>query len=148
MLFLEHTGYGYSKNRCEDIVYWFIGKYLPRHKLDLTINHRGLKREFVHGWANIEDSDYRPRAFLIEMQTNLDEYMYVTTLLHELWHVYQWVKGDLKERSLKRLWRGTDHTETDYEDQPWEVEARKMEKELYDLYMGIPKVFPNRLTQP
>lgn len=135
MLFLEHSGYGYSKNRCEDVVTWFIAEYLPRHKIDLTVHHRGLKRELVHGWANIEDSDYRPRCFLIELQSNLNEDMYIITLLHELWHVYQWIKGDLKERSLKRLWKGIDHSETDYEDQPWEIEAREMEEYLYRCFL-------------
>lgn len=135
MLFFEHSGYGYSKNRCEQVVEWFIAEYLPRHKIDLIIRHRGLKRELVHGWANIEDSDYRPRAFFIELQSHLDSYMYITTLLHELWHVYQWVKGDLKERSLKRLWKGIDHSDTDYEDQPWEIEAREMEEYLYRSFL-------------
>lgn len=131
MLYFEHSGYGYSKNRCEDVVQWFIGKYFPRHKIDLTVHHRGLKREFVHGWANIEDTDYRPRCFLIEMQSHLDRPMYTKTLLHELWHVHQWIRGDLRERGLKRLWKGIDHTETDYEDQPWEIEAFQKEKILY-----------------
>lgn len=135
MLFFEHSGYGYSKNRCEDVVEWFIAEFLPRHKIDLTIHHRGLKRELVHGWANIEDSDYRPRTFLIEMQSHLNEEMYIKTLFHELWHVYQWVKGDLKERSLKRLWKGIDHSDTDYEDQPWEIEARWEEIRLYHYYL-------------
>jgi len=150
MLYFSHRGYGYSKTLCEDIVDWFISNYLPRHKIDLIINHRGLKREFVHGWANIEDCDYRPRAFFIEMQSNLDKKMYGITLLHELWHVYQWVMGDLKERRLKRLWKGIDHTETDYEDQPWEVEARTMEIALYKKYIGTEESFkfPNRLTHP
>jgi hypothetical protein len=136
MLYFEHSGYGYSKNRCEDAVQWFIYTYLPRHKIDLIIKHRGLKREFVHGWANIEDSDYRPRCFFIELQSNLSPVNYTTTLFHELWHVYQWVKGDLKERGIKRLWKGIDHTETDYEDQPWEIEAREMELQLYQEYMS------------
>lgn len=135
MLYFNHTGYGYSKTRCENVVDWFISKYLPRHTIDLRIHHRGLKREFVYGWANIEDRDYRPRAFFIEMQSHLNEEMYITTLLHELWHVYQWVKGDLKERGIKRLWRGIDHTETDYEDQPWEIEAKMMEDLLYRYFL-------------
>ena len=47
MLYLETTGYSYSQRRCEDIVLWFVAKYLPRHKLDITVNHRGLLREGV-----------------------------------------------------------------------------------------------------
>lgn len=135
MLFLEHSGYGYSKNRCEDVVYWFIEKYLPRHKIDLVINHRGLRREFVDGWANIEGSASRPREFFIELQSNLSIHDYITTLLHELWHVHQWVKGDLRERRTKRIWRGRDHTNDEYKDQPWEIDARWMEKVLYQEYL-------------
>jgi hypothetical protein len=135
MLYFEMNGYGYQKQRCEDIICWFISNYLPRHKIDLVINHRGLKRELVHGWANIEDCDYRPRCFLIELQSNMDKYLYTCTLLHELWHVYQWVRGDLKERSTKRLWKGIDCSELDYSDQPWEIEAYQQEKILYVEYL-------------
>ena len=50
MLFLETTGYNYSHRRCEEVVMWFVAKYLPRHKLDITVNHRGLLREvFMDG---------------------------------------------------------------------------------------------------
>ena len=45
--------------RCQDIVMWFIGKYLPRHKIDITVNHRGLLREGVFGWCTVLDSDSR-----------------------------------------------------------------------------------------
>ena len=55
-------------------------------------------------------------------------------LLHELWHLYQHVRGDLKDKHQKRLWKGIDHSETDYADQPWEVEATRMEEVLYEEY--------------
>lgn len=135
MLYFEHSGYGYSKNRCENIVNWFFANYLPRHKIDLIIVHRGLKRDHVYGWANIEDSDSRPRTFVIELQSNMDGVNYSKTLFHELWHVYQWVRGDLREKGLKRIWKGMDHTETDYADQPWEQEASFMENILYAYYL-------------
>jgi uncharacterized protein (DUF608 family) len=62
---------------------------------------------------------------------------YLQTLFHELWHVYQHVMGNLKDKHGKRLWRGIDYTETDYEDQPWEIEARQMEEQLYIEYLGL-----------
>tara|TARA_B100002019_G_scaffold256244_1_gene239480 strand:- start:156 stop:365 length:210 start_codon:yes stop_codon:yes gene_type:complete len=64
----------------------------------------------------------------------MDVKLYTQTLLHELWHVYQHVKGNLKDKRGKRLWKGIDHTETDYSDQPWEIEAQNMEKVLYEWY--------------
>ena len=149
MLYLETTGYNYSKRRCEDAVNWFIAKYLPKYKLDITVNHRGLMREGVYGWCTVMDSNSRPREFEIELHNKMNVDLYLQTLFHELWHVYQHVKGNLKDKYGKRLWRGTDHTETDYSDQPWEVEARQMEEFLYNEYLEIDDFvysFSNRLT--
>lgn len=135
MLYLETTGYNYSHRRCKDIVLWFIAKYLPRHKLDIAVNHRGLLREGVFGWCSVLDNDSRPRDFEIELHNRMNIDVYAQTLLHELWHVYQHVKGNLKDKRGKRLWKGIDHTETDYSDQPWEIEALQMESKLFEEYL-------------
>ena len=118
-------------------------KHLPRHKIDLVVHHRGLLREGVYGWICVTDCDWRPRAFEIEMHNQMDPDHYVRTLLHELWHLYQHVKGSLRDKRGKRYWRGIDHTETDYSDQPWEQQAFQMEDVLYDEYMNVPRYFPN-----
>ena len=136
MLYLETTGYNYSKKRCERVVDWFIQKHLPRHKLDILVNHRGMLRDGVYGWVSVTDCDWRPRAFEIEMHNRLDVESYIRTLLHELWHVYQHVKGALKDKHGKRYWRGIDHSQTDYEDQPWEQQAFQMEEVLLDEYLN------------
>jgi hypothetical protein len=151
MLTLYTSGYKYSKSRCTNAVEWFIAKYLPRHKIEININHRGLIREGVYGWCTVTDCDWRPREFEIELHNRMNSDHYLQTLFHELWHVYQHVMGNLKDSRGKRLWRGIDHTETDYENQPWEVEARQMEELLYIEYLGLNDFvysFPNRLTQP
>lgn len=139
MLYLETTGYNYSHRRCKDIVLWFIAKYLPRHKLDISIIHRGLIREGVLGWCTVLDNDSRPRDFEIELHNRMNIDVYAQTLLHELWHVYQHVKGNLKDKRGKRLWKGIDHTETDYSDQPWEIEALQMELKLFEEYLTSSK---------
>ena len=135
MLSLETYGYGYSINRAENIVNWFIDTYLPRHKITVDINHRGMKREGVIGWISVVDSDSRPRWFDIELQSNLDAETYTKTLLHELWHLLQHVRGILKDKGSKRYWRGTDCSLMDYMDQPWEIQAREMEEILYEEYL-------------
>jgi hypothetical protein len=135
MLCFELSGYGYRKKLCENVITWFIKHYLPRHKIDLFINHRGLKREGVYGFASIDSPYYNPRSFLIEIQSHLEEEDYISTLLHELWHVYQWVKGSMKEKGNKRLWKNIDYTEVSYENQPWEIEAKNMEIILLQQYL-------------
>jgi hypothetical protein len=135
MLFLEISGYNYSRRRCESIVEWFIGKYLPRHKLDIVVHHRGMYRDGVYGWVWVTDCDHRPRAFKIEMHNFLTVENYTKTLLHELHHVLQHVRGDLRDKRNMRCWKDIDCSELDYDDQPWEVEAKEMEEVLYNEYL-------------
>jgi hypothetical protein len=71
----------------------------------------------------------------MEVHNGLTPDCYTKTLLHELWHIYQHVQGNLKDKHGKRLWKGIDHSQTDYSDQPWEMEAHRMEDILYSNYM-------------
>jgi hypothetical protein len=136
MLSLYTSGYNYSKKRCEKIVNWFIQKELPRYKLDIIVNHRGMMRDEVYGWVGVIDCDHRPRAFEIEMHNRLSPEHYTVVLLHELWHINQHVKGALRDKYGKRHWRGIDHSHLDYSDQPWEQQAFIMEKVLYEEYLN------------
>ena len=134
MLFFSHSGYKYSTKRCESIVTWFVDKYLPRHKIFVNVDHKGLLKEGVFGWQWSTDSDSRPREFEIEIHNRLSVEEYTKTLLHELWHVLQHVRGDLRDKRNQRLWKGIDHSLTLYSDQPWELEALRMEEVLFREY--------------
>ena len=134
MHFLTFSGYNYSKKRCERIVNWFVDKHLPNHKVIINVDHLGLLHEGVFGWMWAADCDYRPRDFEIELHNRMTPEHYTQTLLHELWHVYQHVSGQLKDKYKKRLWKGIDHSQTDYENQPWEKEANQMEEILFKQY--------------
>ena len=102
--------------------------------MQIHIAHKGLLREGVFGWTWTTDAQYRPREFEVAVHNRMTPEHYTKTLLHELWHVLQHVKGTLKDKHNKRLWKGIDHSETDYDDQPWEKEALKMEEVLYKKY--------------
>ena len=152
MLYTDIQGKA-PRRRCKRVIEWFKAKYMPRHHLDITVVHRGLKRDHVYGYCSVNDCDYRPRDFLIELQTDMPEDLYVSTLLHELWHVYQHVNGTLRDKRGVRYWKDVNADGLSYEDQPWEQEARQMEIKLYNCYLGLgPKShgtgtpFPNRLT--
>lgn len=97
--------------------------------------HRGLLREGFYGLCSVLDSDYRPRSFLVEVHNHLDNENYTKTLLHELWHVKQFVSGDMKDKRSKRYWKGIDISDVDYENDPSEIEAEKMENVLYQEYL-------------
>ena len=89
------------------IVEWFVEKYLPNHKITVNVEHKGMLREGVFAWI-WSTTDYRPREFEIEIHNRLDPQQYTETLLHELWHLYQHVMGNLKDKRGKRLWKGID----------------------------------------
>ena len=155
MSFISHSGYGYSKKLCEDITSWFLNEFYPRHKISVDIVHRGLKRENALGYCDVEGDSYRPRHFLIELQSNMCKESYIKTLLHELTHLAQWVDGSLRFRHGKMCYCQEPVENYDYEYQPHEIEARESEEILYDLYLnekeGVPvkdvaqQSFPNRL---
>jgi len=153
---IETTGYGYHKRICEDVTSWFLNKFLPRHQLYVEIQHRGLKREHVYGYCDYTGESYRPREFLIELDTYMPKELYIKTLLHELVHLRQWVTGSLRAKRDKRYYNSTNVEELDYADQPHEIEAREQELTLYLEYMieknhvpveEVGHYFPNRLLR-
>jgi hypothetical protein len=135
MLTLYTTGYGYSKRLCEDVVTWFVSKYFPRHKLEIEVLHRGLKRENVLGYCDVAGETVRPREFLIELDTHLDKKTYAIVLLHELYHLQQWVKGELKLKSSKKYFKGECMEDLEYWQQSHEIFAFWNEKILYQEYL-------------
>jgi hypothetical protein len=135
MYYLDISGYGYRKRVCEDVVDWFMNRYLPRHHVGIRLVHRGLKRELVYGWCDFEDDYKRPRSFLIELQSHMKPELYIKTLIHELVHLRQWVLGDLRQKRGKMYYGTTKVEDLDYEDQPHEIEAREQEETLYITYL-------------
>ena len=136
MSYIQTSGYGYSKLLCESVTTWFLSKFLPRHKIEVEILHRGLKRERVYGWCDFtDDNAKRPREFLIELDTHMSEELYIQTLLHELVHLRQWVLGSLQLRYGKMCYCKEPVEKYEYEYQPHEIEAREQEETLYEQYM-------------
>lgn len=135
MLELYTSGYGYSQRRCIAAVEWFISKYLPRHHISLEVLHRGLRREYAIGFCEISGKTYKPREFLIQLQSRMEPDKYLSTLFHELWHVYQFVSGDLKLKCSKKYYKGICMEHLEYKDHPWEIEAYSMESKLLNEYI-------------
>jgi len=156
MYYIIHSGYGYSKRICEDVTTWFLTRFFPRHHIIVNIVHRGLKREYVYGYCDYVGQSYRPRHFLIELDTHMNKELYIKTLFHELTHLKQWVDGSLQVRYGKMCYCKELVEFYAYEDQPHEIEAREQEETLYLEYMReknpvpVPLVaqsFPNRLLR-
>ena len=156
MSIICHHGYGYSWKLCEDVSSWFINQYFPRHKITLDIVHRSLKSDNVRGYCDVSPGErqYNPRHFLIELDTHMSEEWYIKTLFHELTHLAQWIRGELRFRHGKLCYSTKPVESWDYEDQPHEIEARQEEERLFEWYMldtfgvtdeKLPQPMANRL---
>ncbi len=135
MYYITTGGYGYSKRLCNDVISWFLDTYLPRHKIYVDVNHRGLMREDAYGFCDYCDQSSRPRDFTIEIHARLPRKHYIRTLLHELVHLRQWVKGTLKYKAGKMMFNDENVSRYEYMEQPHEIEAYESENELYNDYM-------------
>ena len=133
--YITHSGYGYSQRRCEDITSWFIKTFYPRHKLDVDIIHRGLLGEGALGYCDCTGGYSRPREFVIELHTNMDKKTYTKTLLHELFHMMQWINGSLTSKKCRMYYKNEPVEKYEYEDQPHEIAARAAEESLYLDYL-------------
>lgn len=113
---------------------WFyaeklLGKRLME-SLEITINLKKnlLSKEGNEGSAIWEDDSYRPKEFIIELDSTVKIRNILITLAHEMVHVKQWAKDEMYEYTnmmgMVRFKGEKIHLElTDYWDYPWEIEA-------------------------
>ena len=102
-----------DKNPIAESVYVFMSIVFPEIKnTDIEVIHTDLTEDNVFGWTLINNDQNE-----IEIHDNLNEKDYITTLIHELVHVDQNLRG------LR------DDTER-------ETEAYKLEKPLTNQFLG------------
>lgn len=109
---------------------------LDRFNLEINLKLKNLKG--VEGWCIWEDTNIRPREFTIEVRKNQTKANFITTILHEMVHVKQYVRNEMQERfqgEHRVLWKGKNFSDKDYLDQPWEKEAYKLQEVLYKKYL-------------
>lgn len=123
----------------------FFGEYLMGKRLANNIN---LVIEFKKFGKNNNDYAYcdwtydnhRSRDFTVTIHSNLSKQDTIAALAHEMVHVKQYAKGEMKDifHPVKMVkWQGVkyDADELDYWDQPWEIEAYGREKGLCYKFM-------------
>ncbi len=94
------------------------------------------------GTCTYTDDDFRfeskkYREFEIEMDSDFGRPFMIRTLAHEMVHVKQYARGQLIEMSGPyQKWNGVmfSDAKVPYKKLPWEVEALRLEKELYELW--------------
>ena len=119
------------KRTIEDAL-WFAKSYLlPRHKID-EIHIEPLKFD-QYGLSNLNGDvyDLDDRSYYIRINRQLSVDDLIKTIFHEFVHIKQHIKkefgGDVfaVDKSSKVA----------YEDRPYEIEAFKLERKMFDNYI-------------
>jgi hypothetical protein len=110
------------------IVEWCIKEMMPRMRtLDILVNLKDLKGA-AYGYCMEGDTN---REFELEIDKNLSLYDLVSTVCHEMVHVKQYARKELRcDRDGNQMWKKGKFNNVQYEDAPWEKEAFKLERGL------------------
>jgi len=123
-----------------------FGKYLlSTHmmkyvEIEIIIFDKLSAGGYIHSY-----DERRPRCFVIELYRFKRTIEIFKTLAHEMVHLKQLAKEEIKPRYYKNsheiYWRGVKYNDVSYWDQPWEIEAYGLMNSLvakflneYDLY--------------
>lgn len=138
LVFIEGT----SKYRdlAEDVAHWCLDRLLPNYRsITVDIVFRNLSYRDYVGLCEWMDTNVRPREFEISVERGFGKENVIKTVIHEMVHVKQYVKSELAERykyGHQQLWKKQDYSDAGYDDQPWEIEAYKLQDILYDEYIN------------
>jgi len=120
----------------EHATFMTLQRLLPRKRtLNIDIEIKNTLKEGNWGTAYNATTD-RQQFHWMELHNKPPSlYNHIQTLCHEAVHISQAVKKHWHHRGSRSLWKGVDHTHTPYRQQPWEVEAFKLEKTLAKMYL-------------
>lgn len=139
MIYLDvQGGTDAEKVLVEEAFYFALNKLMPRKKnLDISIELVDFEDDVDGYHAYIDKGEHN-----IELQTGLIEEDLITAVFHEMVHVRQAERGQMKDRGIIKVWEGVEYlslfsTTDEYMALPWEAEAYELQEKLYDEYMSI-----------
>ena len=113
----------------EAAVHWCAKKMMPRLRtLDIEVKIKELDQAM--GYCLEGDTN---REFQLEIKKGMNLYDLISTVCHEMVHVKQYAKGELRYRHKDgaQQWKAKIVSDkVEYMDLPWEKEAFKLERGL------------------
>lgn len=133
----------FSKKQIREASHFFASEIMhpkTKNRIEVTIifNKEETKDCGIFGYVEWLDTNHRPSDYMMWVDPTCTKEQLLKTLAHEFVHVDQFATGQLKDyiRANKVRWKnGTYKSNTAYENAPWEQQAIKMEKILYDRYI-------------
>lgn len=130
-----------SKKRHDAIwnaVMFACNELMPRVRKPFYINIRPIHKLTETQGVNGDCMDEDDREFTIRIDVSLPLNEMISTILHEMVHVQQFLSGKLKQpRAGTAVYKRVDYDwEMNYDDRPWEIEAHSKEKQLAEKYFA------------
>ena len=126
-------------------------KLFPRMRtLYLNVHIKNFGDDDSCGYCVPTEPGSRPREFDIELNRSLRLRTLLETVGHEMVHVKQYARGELRENYGvgKHLWKGAwVNSNIDYYDLPWEIEAHGRETGLFIRYVEKHKLTAKKWTK-
>tara|TARA_R100001129_G_scaffold164326_1_gene130428 strand:+ start:243 stop:656 length:414 start_codon:yes stop_codon:yes gene_type:complete len=129
---------GSNKKRrllAEEVVSFCIQNLMSRMRtldIEVVLTNVNDAYGYCHSISN--------REFEIEIDKKLKENDFISTVAHEMVHVWQYATKQLTQKGCREFWKGKDYTKTSYSKQPWERQALRMEKQLLKEFKKIRKL--------
>jgi hypothetical protein len=128
---------------CKDAIKFYgrilLGENLY-HKVSVEIEFdKALSKQNEYAFCDYFEDGNKIRDFTITVDNNLGKRNMLLALAHEMVHVKQYAKGELKDIRLNKIkFRNEiiESNEMDYWDMPWEIEAHGREKGLYFKFLN------------
>ncbi len=115
-------------------------RLLENIQVDICFEKQG---KYAQGHCFSYDDGPRPRMFEIGINSKLSRYKMLQCLAHEIVHMKQYAKGELRHELITAKWQGKTYKITnsfeDYLNWPWEIEAYGRDRSLYLLYSCVLK---------
>lgn len=135
-----------TRQQLREAAVFFSDILLKRLSKNVTVvfklKNNLYKRTKCFGFATWTDEDARSdrhREFEIELESNMGPVFMYRTIAHELVHVKQYARAELVHPAHYgnyQKWKGfmvNEHL-VGYKNLPWEIEAKKLELELYKMW--------------
>lgn len=133
-----------SNKEIRDAVYFYLRKLLGKSMsqkitLDILIEKDLLKTYEMYAAISPLEAETRPKHYELEIDARLPKKQFLVSLAHEMIHLKQFAKDQMKDLETKKMtrWLGEYYVEEnlDYWSRPWEKEAHENELLLYKSYL-------------
>jgi hypothetical protein len=133
-----------SNTEIRKAIFFYLKKLLGNSSakkitLDIIIDKDLLKTYEMYANISPLEADPRPKHYEMEIDAKLSKKQFLISLAHEMIHLKQFAKNQMRDLESKKMtrWHGEYYVEDniDYWRRPWEVEAHKGERVLYEEYL-------------